>query len=311
MKDQPPLYLAPHDAAEGGRSFWLTASDGARLRMALWPKGDRGLVLLFPGRTEYIEKYGRATQELARRGYGVAVIDWRGQGLSDRPKSDRMVGHVENFLQYQQDVAALLAKLEELGHPGPHYLICHSMGGCIGLRSLLRGLDVRAVAFSAPMWGIKMAAGLKPAAHLISKAARLANQGQRYAPGTGAQTYVATAEFEGNVLTRDAETYAWMQAQASAHPDLSLGGPGMQWLDEAISECNALEKLPSPAIPAYCALGDKEQVVAAQPVKNRMTRWPGGTLDIMADAEHEIMMEVPATRTRFFDRATQLFEANS
>ena len=39
---------------------------------------------------------------------------------------------------------AVLAEIELLGLPQPLYLMCHSMGGCIGLRSLMRGVPVRA-----------------------------------------------------------------------------------------------------------------------------------------------------------------------
>jgi lysophospholipase len=35
-----------------------------------------------------------------------------------------------------------------------------------------------------------------------------------------------------------------------------------------------------------------------------------GQLDVIANAEHEVMMEVPATRKHVFDRATALFDAH-
>jgi len=44
----------------------------------------KGTVLLFPGRTEYIEKYGPAAADFLARGFATVVIDWRGQGLADR-----------------------------------------------------------------------------------------------------------------------------------------------------------------------------------------------------------------------------------
>ena len=50
------------------------------------------------------------------------------------------------------------------GLPEPYYLMAHSMGGCIGLRALMRGAPVKAAAFSAPMWGILIAAWMRPMA---------------------------------------------------------------------------------------------------------------------------------------------------
>ncbi|WP_022703055.1 alpha/beta hydrolase [Pseudorhodobacter ferrugineus] len=306
-----PLHNEMAQGPDGGRAYWVTTSDGVQVRMGLWPKGEKGTVLLFPGRTEYIEKYGRAAAEFGARGYACVAIDWRGQGLSDRPALDRMVGHIEDFSNYQNDLAAVLETLNQLGQQGPFYLVAHSMGGCIGLRALLQGLDVKAASFSAPMWGIRMAPGMAPVARALSRTARAFGQGQRYAPGTNGDTYVKTFPFVGNVLTRDADTYAWMQAQLAQHPELALGGPGLHWLDEAMRECADLAAQPSPDIPCLCFLGAEEKVVDPAPIQARMARWPKGKLVIVPNAEHEIMMEIPATRQRFYDMTLDLFSKNA
>ena len=92
----------------GAEARWLTASDGVRLRAVVWRGGRQGTAVIFPGRTEFAEKYGRVAGELVARGLSVLVIDWRGQGLSDRHPANAMLGHIEDFRTYQLDVAALL-----------------------------------------------------------------------------------------------------------------------------------------------------------------------------------------------------------
>jgi lysophospholipase len=281
-----------------------------RLRCGVWPEGGRGTVLLFPGRTEYAEKYGPAAGELAARGYATLAIDWRGQGLADRPLADRMTGHVVDFMDYQRDVQAMLALADDLDLPNPRYLLAHSMGGCIGLRSLMMALPVRAAAFSAPMWGIHIAPAMRPLAIGVSAISRLTGQAHRYAPGTRPVTYVAEAPFAGNVLTTDAPMYAWMKRQVTEQPELALGGPSLGWLHAALAECRALARVPSPAVPAYCALGSAEKVVDVAPVRARMARWPQGRLELVPGAEHEVMMETPAIRSAFFDSVAALYAAN-
>ena len=96
--------------------------------------------MILPGRTECIEKYGRAARDLVARGYSVISIDWRGQGLADRPLADHHAGHVGDFSEYQQDLDAMLAEAERAGLPKPYFMLAHSMGGAIGLRGLVRGL---------------------------------------------------------------------------------------------------------------------------------------------------------------------------
>ncbi len=306
---QAPLYTDIAEAPAGGIAQWRICADGVRVRVALWPReGARGTVLLFPGRTEYIEKYGPAAGELAARGYAMACIDWRGQGLADRPLADRARGHVARFTDYQRDVAALLAAAREAGLPEPFHLIAHSMGGCIGLRALHEGLPVASAVFSAPMWGIHLPAALRPLAWAMATGARMARQGHLYAPGTGPVTYVLAAPATGNVLTSDPAMYGFMQRQLRAHPGLALGGPTLHWLSEALRETRALAGRVPPALPCLCVIGSNERVVDTGRIRAIMARWPGGRLEVIPGAEHEVMMEVPATRRRFHDSAAALFD---
>jgi lysophospholipase len=313
--DAPPApYLAaPPDAPEGGRAVWLRTADGVRVRAVLWAGRTAGTVLIFPGRTEHAEKYARVAADLAAHGFAAAAVDWRGQGLADRLLPDPMKGHVGRFADYQLDVAAFLAAVDAAGLPGPRYLLAHSMGGTIGLRSLMNGLAVRAVAFSAPMWGIPVPGGLtrlfRTVAH-TAVAARLAN---RYVPppGTGPICYLATAPFAGNVLTTDPESYAWMQRQLRDEPALRLGGPTFGWLAAALAECASLARLPSPPVPCLTTLGTNERVVDPAAVRARMARWPGGRLMEIPGGEHEVLMEGPALRRRVVDAMAAHFAAGS
>jgi lysophospholipase len=304
-----PLYNDLAQGPEGGRAEWLTTPDGVKIRAAVWnPTGPKGTVFVLPGRTEYVEKYGRTAADLAAAGYATVSIDWRGQGLSDRALPDRMVGHVTDFAEFQTDLDTLLTFAANL--PRPFYLMPHSMGGCIGLRALTRGLPFQAAAFSAPMWGILMADVLRPFAFALSNASLWFGFHHHYAPGTNAKTYVVTAPFDDNTLTSDREMWDYMATQARAHPDLTLGGPSYGWLKAALDECTALARLPSPKTPTITAIGTNERIVDTRPIHARMARWPGGRLDLHQGAEHEVLMEKPAIRAAFTQAAVKLFEQN-
>lgn len=312
MATGAPYFADLADGPADVQVDWLTAADGIRIRAAHWPlAGAKGTVILMPGRTEYIEKYGRAAADLARRGYATVTVDWRGQGLAARVDADRMVGHVGDFAEFQRDTDALLAWAREQGAAAPFFLIGHSMGGCIGLRALMRGLPFRAAAFSAPMWGISMAAWMRPLAPWIAQISIWAGRAQRYAPTTGGKTYLLSVPFQGNVLTTDAGMWDYMRRQVAEVPDLALGGPSVGWVHAALGECAALAAMPSPALPCYTALGTAEKVVDAAPIHLRMARWPQGRLEMYPMAEHEVMMETPAHRARFFDHACALFDAQA
>ncbi len=305
--DEAPFFAEAADAPAEARSVWGAAPDGVRLRVTLLARGEGGTVLLFPGRTEYAEKYGRVARALGARGLSVVTIDWRGQGLSARLLADAAIGHVVAFRDYQGDVAALLGAAGALGLPGPRHLLAHSMGGAIGLRALMEGLPVASVAFSAPMWGIVMGAGLRPIARALGWASRPFGLAARHAPGTGPASYTDAAPFEGNLLTTDREAYAFMRAQVVAHPALALGGPSLQWLHEALIEEVALARRPSPPVPCLCGLGSEEGIVSASVIRERMARWPGGRLEVHEGARHELMMERAAVREAFLSAVARHF----
>jgi len=306
-----PLYDDVAKAPDGGAAYWLTTEDGVRIRVGAWNKGSNGTVLLFPGRTEYVEKYGQAVGDLQTRGYATLVVDWRGQGLADRLLEDTAAGHVMHFTDYQHDVRAMVAAARELNMPEPFYLMSHSMGGCIALRALIEGIDVKAAAFSAPMWGILISAPMRPVALGLAWASSGLGLGHKYAPGTNADSYVVTAPFEGNLLTTDPDMYAYMQDQARAHPQLPLGGPSMNWLFQALTETRNLQSMPMPAMPTLTYLGTNERIVDSLAVIKLMGKWTNGRLEMVDGAEHEVLMETPDIRKRTFDGVSEWFNAHS
>lgn len=304
-----PYFAAIAEGPEDARVFWVTAADGLRIRLAHWPAvgESTGTILLLPGRTEYIEKYGRTACDLVERGFDVLCIDWRGQGLADRLLDDPRRGHVLTFDDYQADLDAMVAAAKSLDLPHPLHMLAHSMGGCIGLRGLLRGLPFTSVGFSGPMWGIRMKAYTRPAAWALGWGSGIFGLGDSYAPGTGAGSYIATEPFEGNLLTRDPEMFEYMRCQVTAHPELQLGGPSLNWLHEALRETLALSRLPSPPQPCLTFVGSNERIVDMPRIHQRMARWPNGTLRVIEDGEHEMMMDTPCMRIMIADELTAHF----
>ena len=306
-----PFFHAAAESSKEAEAFWRWTYDGVRIRIAIWPGPAKGTILLFPGRTEYIEKYARTADSMGALGYAMATIDWRGQGLSDRALKDPNTGHVEDFEHYQFDVRAMIDAVRSKGMPEPFYLIGHSMGGSIGLRALMKGAGIKAAVFTAPMWGIQINRLMRPVAFSVCWAADRLGFGHAYAPGTKRLAYVEETSFEGNALTTDRGMFDYMRRQIKAHPQLALGGPSLHWLGQALAECRSLARKPSPTIPALTFLGSRESIVDAAPIRDRMSRWPNSRLEIFEGAEHEIMMESPDRRRRFLDIATEHFGAET
>lgn len=294
-----------------GSARWLVAEDGVRLRAVAWGREARaGTVLLFNGRTEYAEKYGRVAADLLARGYATLTVDWRGQGLSDRLRTERSLGHVGRFADYQRDVAAMLAHARELGLPEPWFLLAHSMGGAVGLRSLMHGLPVRAAVFSAPMWGIQMTAALRPVAWSVSSVSRAIALSHLLTPGQEPVSYLLHCDFADNTLTGDRETFEWLRGHLSAERALALGGPSLHWLNEALREMRRLMLAPAPDVPALAFVGTEEVIVDPARIRRRLADWPGSRLVTVPTARHEVLMETPAIRSRVLGEIAEHFAAH-
>jgi lysophospholipase len=304
-----PLFTDVHPGPAGGVAYWAQTPDGKRIRVGHWPKeGARGTVLLFPGRTEYIEKYGVTAQHLAARGLGTFAIDWRGQGLADRLLDDPLVGHVDAFSDYQKDVSAMMRAARALSLPRPYFLLAHSMGGCIGLRAVMEGLGVQAAAFVGPMWDLHITPPpLRVAARVLSNLMPRLGKGHLLPPGRTTTPYVLDEGFDDNMLTTDKAMFDMMHDQLDAHPELSLGGPSYVWLREAFAETEHLANRAAPSLPAVAWLGSRERIVAAPAIHKRMENWKGGELVLVEGAEHEMLMEGDKILVPVIDGIEKLF----
>lgn len=305
-----PLFTDIGPGPDGGTAHWAVTSDGKKIRVGAWPlQGAKGTVLMFPGRTEYIEKYGETARDLAKRGLASMAIDWRGQGLADRLIADPVVGHVDAFQDYQKDVAAMMRAARTLSLPRPFFLLAHSMGGCIALRAVMEGLPVQSAAFTGPMWGIHIKPHLKFVAGALSTLMPKFGKGHLLPPGSTTQPYVQAAPFEDNMLTTDPQMYSMMQDQLTAHPELALGGPSYTWLREALAETAHLSERAAPNLSAVAWMGTNERIVEVSRVTARMESWKGGRLEMVEGGEHEVLMESAAMRDPILDGIQRLFLA--
>lgn len=306
--DLAPFLSEISEGPDGGHAYWLQTKDGTRIRIGVWPNGPKGTILLFPGRTEYIEKYGRVAAEFAARGFGMVAVDWRGQGLADRPAHRHDMGHVTSFDEYRADVTAIRQAFRELELQKPCFVLGHSMGGAIGLRALYDGLPASAVVFTAPMWGIRLTGFLKAISGIVLGLSKPFGLDKNFAPTTGP---AAPMVYEGNPLTHDREQFEYFESQVATHPELALGGPSITWVHAALEETAELVDLAPLDIPNLTILGSKEQIVEPSAVHARMANWPNGRLELVEGARHELLMETPDMRIPCIDMIADWFERHS
>ena len=256
--------------------------------------GRRGTVVLLPGRAEFIEKYAETLDELIADKLAVAILDWRGQGGSDRILDQRHRGHIVQVEDYLADLAALMARLDELQLPSPFVMLAHSMGGHVGLRYLHDRPGVFAGAvMTAPMFGIRLRPTPAPLARAICAAAIALGAATRYAPGQR-DFDPARLVFARNRLTSCPDHHAGLVRQLTATPELALGGVTYGWLGAALRSITLtrrrgyLEAIQTPVL--ICQAGG-ERIVSNAAQLATVRRLPRGRLLRFAGARHELLQE--------------------
>ena len=121
----------------GGDAGYFGAEDRALIRYARFRPAHavahKGTVIVLSGRNECIEKYFETIGDLTRRGFTVAMADWRGQGGSQRLLRNPERGFVRSFRHYVADFEKFFEQHVRPDCPGPYYILGHSTGGLIAL----------------------------------------------------------------------------------------------------------------------------------------------------------------------------------
>ena len=277
---------------QAANTNYKATTDGIRVRTSFWAANDPvGTVFVFPGRADYIEKYGGLANFCLSNNLNVIAIDWRGQGLSERLLNDKNIGHIEDFKNYQNDVEVIINEAKDAGLVKPWIIFAHSMGGLIGLRTLHDNPVFEKVVFTSPMWGIQMPPILKSGASIIMSLISLIGKMETYAPTTSPETRILNEEYEFNKLTSDIRNFKLLRQQLIQHPDLQIGGPSSAWVSAALDEIEFQIGTEPPITPALCFLGEKEEIIDNLAVREFCKNWDSCDLISIPDAKHDLLME--------------------
>ncbi|MEP9399417.1 alpha/beta hydrolase [Mesorhizobium sp. KR2-14] len=299
------LYDIPENPRpEKGVSGFLTRRDGKRLRYARFAATTRplhGTVVLLPGRNESIEKYFETIRDLARRGFGVATLDWRGQGGSDRLLRDGARGHVRSFDDYVHDLEQLFTEIVLPDCRGPYYILAHSTGALVALLAAPSLSNrVRRMVLLAPFLALYNAPLSMKALGRVASICYGLGLGRLYAPGT--RDTRTPVPFASNVLTSDPQRYERNGRICAAYPQLALGGPTVAWIraaSKAIARVSEPEFMARIQIPTLLIAAGADKVVSSHAVEDYARRLRVGSLLTIYGARHEILQESDFYREQF------------
>lgn len=304
---------------QGGHVLWVQAGDGRRLRVLVWKAADagiiapRGTVFVFGGRSEYAEKYFEVIGELIGRGFAVATVDWRGQGLSARALDDPRKGYVADFAEFDEDMATFMREVAA-DMPKPWIALAHSMGGNILMRALHDHADWFSVAvLSAPMLGLNLGNVVaRRAIALIAKVGVNIGLAGHYVPG-GSPKANDEVPFAENILTHDWERYGRCQAQIRAEPKLGLGSSTYGWLAaglRSIAKIMRPQYLAEIKTPLLIVGASDDRLIARLALISAAAQVAHGQFVLLSPSHHEILIETDSVRRQFWSVFDKFIENN-
>jgi len=290
----------------GASTGYIEVRKGLRLRFASWQsvrRERRGTVCIFPGRAEFIEKYFEVVGELRRRGFAVAVLDWRGQGGSDRLFGSRLKGHVKSFADYEDDLARFMSDVVLPDCPPPYYALGHSMAGTVLLRAATqRGCWFSRMVMTSPMVKI---AGLPMPQRLCGQLAdglTMFGFGKSAVPGDKTK-FRQDQPFEGNPLTSDRERFLRNLSVLDAAPELAVGPPTIGWVRSAFAAMDAIDRDSFPGrlrVPVLMISAGDDRIVSSKAIEDFGFRVRVGSQLLLRGARHEILQERDLIREQFW-----------
>ena len=261
------------------------------LRYGIWRSPDvpldglKRFVVLFNGRTEWIEKYKHLSKDFSLpEDCGFLTFDHRGQGVSGGARA-----HISSYNTYALDAQKIL---KEVTSDRPYVIVGHSMGGLIALYGTMLGLlKPSRLGLCSPLLGLPD----RPLPRFVSRPLTRMLQTLRLSPlATGAGRY-QRARFERNVLTHHPEHFN--RIRRTPYP---IGSATIGWIAASYEACDTVfeeELLKELKIPTLVLGGTAERVVEF----DAMRRWVGSAaknssadirLTLIPGARHELLAEI-------------------
>lgn len=272
----------------------------------------RAEIVLSPGRIEAGQKYQEFCFDLYQAGFTIHLVDHRGQGLSDRNKTDRHLGDVSDFQHYVQDFALWLQQHILPGQQAQLVGIAHSMGSAILCRYLQQhnAHGFSGAVYCSPMFGIQT----KPLPPVIAKVLvgwlaklySLSGNNNHYFPG---QTPYQDKTFAGNQLTHSQVRYQQFRHLYQTQPELQLGGVSARWLQQSLQAIEALQQAPALTLPQLIIQASADPVVDNQMQQLYHLKHQGRSCELVKiqGALHEIIFESDPLRNQLFTALNRFF----
>ena len=268
-------------------------------------------LIFLQGRSTMIENYHAPISQLLDRGFHVWMMDWRGQGGSERTTSHPQKNHIINFDHYLSDLEILIQSQIFNTHTKPElHLLGISMGAHLGLRYLQLNPELfKSAIFVSPMFNVYVPKWQQFSLNCLVPLLSLIKLDSLYAPGYGNHEYLT-----GKDLYYDPEQYEQYKQVCENHRNLLTGGPTLAWAKamlQSIAQSIRLLSKTSIQTPILITLAEEDTVVDNDKAIDFHNQLPNSTLKTYPKAHHNIFLDHSRIIEQFWKDVDYFFQNNA
>lgn len=282
------------------------------------PENPEAIVICLPGLGEFCEKYFEIAHNCLDQNLGIFVLDWMGQGGSNRYLKNLHKQHSLGFTDNVDDLKFWIDNF--IKDPNfnkysdtPLALLSHSMGAHFALRYLSESKEhpIDCAAFSAPFIGIRRISFLPDWLLLCLSRLLSTTMNKNLVKKETVFSEDDVLERSIQVLTSDRHRASIQTYWYKVHPLYYIHGVTFGWVHEALKSCKLLKKnLKKISTPCVIGMAGHEKIVSNPLIKEAVKIMKASKLITYPEAKHEILMETGNIRNHFLDKFFKLIQTS-
>lgn len=303
---------------DGWQTGTLINSNAEKLSYGFVARHEKPVknIIIATGLSEFQQKYFETIRWFDRHGYNVYIMDWYGQGESDRYFADAPdKRHSRGLVRDGDDL--LFFRDRVVPDNAPAVILSHSMGALpslLAIRSFPQMFS--GISMIAPFLGFEhpLAKGREAILEKIPVNRYTEKWLGEYIPGGGPwcpRTDPAKKnppDFFSSDPVRNRLHDQWM----TAHPELRIGDVTRRFIREAAVTHMVLRRegvLESIRQPVQIFTAGREKIVSNTAIFNAVSRFPSIHHELVHDASHEILLERDELRLPVLQKIHNFFKS--
>lgn len=284
--------------------LYFENEDGKKIRygFAKAQRPSRGTVVMTTGYADFIESYFETMHDFLDRGFDVWMMDWPGQGGSERydPKNPKLPDP-NGFFDNIRDLHQFRKQIVKHDPEKPVFLNSHSMGGHIGLHMLHKFPgDFDFAVLAAPLANFEMPLLQRRVYEAFLMVAAKTRYADRQIPSRRRRVVERIKEdreqYVGAEPIRMRIHKIWAEAAKNdpGKQDLRIGDPTLAWSYTSMKAVRLLNEpycLQSITTPVLILIAENDTLVQNGSTLKTVRQIPGATIAVIKGASHALWTE--------------------